>query len=145
MNPKLEQAVTDLSAQLGVTGSPTTTPAVAEALGARLAQRLRDLSPTAVVVGDNPDDAVLGHVVARETGATLTLLELDEGLLTFYPRLREGDRVVLVGYDASRQVSAATAGSAIAAAGATVVGVGSVVGTDDEDGAIVSIGLTAAG
>jgi hypothetical protein len=69
-------------------------PAGAEALGAQVAAHAA--GATAVVSWNSPDDAVLGHVVARALGVPRATVDLDLGRFTLEPGLPAGSRVLLV-------------------------------------------------
>ncbi|KAB1657679.1 hypothetical protein [Pseudoclavibacter sp. CFCC 11306] len=58
-------------------------PQIWEALGARLAQKLRVDNAQVIVVRHEVANALLGHVVARELGIPLITVADDEGVLYF--------------------------------------------------------------
>ncbi|MHB8620569.1 MAG: hypothetical protein ACYDAG_13525 [Chloroflexota bacterium] len=72
-------------------------PAGAEELGKLLAQRARDLAPSLVLLWEDPQDLVLGHVVARELGVPALRSYDQEGLVGLAGALPAGARVLIVG------------------------------------------------
>ncbi len=93
-------AVTALAAKLGAAGADTLTlqrPIVPETVGKEIARRFTDVD--LVLTPDNIDDAVLGHVVARELGADLVFAWNDEGLLGLTQTTAAGMRTLLLSYD----------------------------------------------
>lgn len=89
-------------------------PAGAEELGRELAARLRQLGPTAVVVWEDAEDVVLGHVVGRELGLPVVRAYDADGLVGTNGRLPEGPRIALVA-DAVRDARVVRAANALAA------------------------------
>lgn len=71
-------------------------PPGAEELASELARRLGDAGPTAVVIWEDPEDVVLGHVVARELGLTVVRAFDADGLVGQRGALPEASRVALV-------------------------------------------------
>ncbi|WP_395405777.1 hypothetical protein ACHMXB_22635 (plasmid) [Arthrobacter sp. UC242_113] len=74
-------------------------PAVAEALGVAIAATLQNAAAEIVVVWDQIETGVLGHVVARELQTDLIYAYSVEGSLGFSAELFPGSRAVLVSYD----------------------------------------------
>jgi len=71
-------------------------PSAVEQLGVALADRLRDCRPNRVVVWDDPENAVLGHIVARELGTTVIRAMDAQGGIDYDGTLQDGDRIVVV-------------------------------------------------
>lgn len=93
--------------------NPLADPAGAETLARSLADRLRDAGPTVVLVWERPEDAVLGHVVARELGLPAVRAFDAEGLVGHGPGLADGARIALVA-DAVRDAQAVHAAHGLA-------------------------------
>src|SRR5262249_55474451 len=102
MKTAVENAVVETAASLGVQARSVQDPSVVEAIGRRLAERLSTPGVGAVVSWDDLDDAVLGHVVARELGGQLSYAYVDEGILGVTPVPESGTKVVVVGYELTR-------------------------------------------
>jgi hypothetical protein len=120
-------------------------PGGAEQLGAALAGRLRDAKPAAIVVWEDPEDVVLGHVVGRELGIPVVRAYDADGLVGRSPGLPEAARAALVA-DAIRDprvVLAARAmlererGSLIATA--VLVRTPELDGLEDQAGLVVAL------
>ncbi len=77
-------------------------PTGAEELGRLLADRVREFKPTAVLLWEDPQDIVLGHVVARELGVHAVRSYNEEGLAQLVGVLPPKSRVVLLA-DAFRE------------------------------------------
>lgn len=103
------------------------TPAVPEALGARLAAAFFPDAVDVVVVWDTVDAAVLGHVVARHLGADLVYAYAEEGILGLSPAPAAGARVVLIGYDWRQYPGIDPLVSLLTGSGYALVGFGSVL------------------
>lgn len=88
-------------------------PAGAEELGSELAARLRDRAPDAVVVWEDPEDVVLGHVVARELGISMVRAYDADGLVGTNGNLPPDPRIALVA-DAVRDPRVVRAARALA-------------------------------
>jgi hypothetical protein len=102
-------------------------PAVAEALGRGLAASLTSASPDTVVVWDQVESAVLGHVVARELHADLVYAFSVEGSLGISGTLAPGSRAVVVSYDWTELHGLDALVRFTQSQGAVVSGIGSVV------------------
>jgi adenine/guanine phosphoribosyltransferase-like PRPP-binding protein len=120
-------------------------PAGAEELGRDLADRLREIAPDAVVVWEDPEDVVLGHVVARELGVRLVHAFDADGLVGTNGELPDKPRVALVA-DAVRDGRAVLAARAIAGreggslvATAVLVGSTALDGAADEAGRVIAL------
>jgi hypothetical protein len=98
-------------------------PIGADELGRELAGRVRSLEPTAVLVWESAEDAVLGYIVGRELGIPVVRSFDEDGLLGTSTGVPERPRLLLVS-DAIRDQRAVLAAKAIADRGA-----GTVVGT----------------
>jgi adenine/guanine phosphoribosyltransferase-like PRPP-binding protein len=88
-------------------------PDGAEELGRQLAGRLRDLAPAAIVIWEEPEDVVLGHVVGRELGLPVVRAYDADGLVGHSAGLPNAPRVVLV-TDAVRDGRVVRAAQALA-------------------------------
>ena len=78
-------------------------PSGAERLGRLLADAVGDLSPSLVLVWEEPEDVVLGFFVARELDVRLRRVLNAEGLAEHEGELPAGSRAILVA-DAFRDV-----------------------------------------
>lgn len=106
-------------------------PAGAEELGGLLAGRLRDVAPTAVVVWEDPEDVVLGHVVGRELGVPVVRAYDADGLVGHSAGLPGSPRVALVA-DAIRDPRAILAARALCdREGGSLAATGVLVGTPE--------------
>jgi adenine/guanine phosphoribosyltransferase-like PRPP-binding protein len=85
----------------------------AEALGRELAERVRELAPGAIVIWEEPEDVVLGHVVGRELGLPVVRAFDADGLVGHSAGLPESPRAVLV-TDAVRDGRVVRAAQALA-------------------------------
>ena len=103
------------------------TPGVAEILGKELAEALAPTSPDTVLVWDQVESAVLGHVVARELDADLIYAYSVEGSLGLSGELTAGSRTVVVSYDWTEAHGLGALVSFAQSQGAEVSGIGSVV------------------
>jgi orotate phosphoribosyltransferase len=103
-------------------------PAHAETLGRALADALRDLRPT-VVLSPALGGLIIGHEVARALGVRAIFAERQDGALT----LRRGftlspiERVVVIEDVVTTGLSTRETIACATAAGATVVGAGSII------------------
>jgi adenine/guanine phosphoribosyltransferase-like PRPP-binding protein len=88
-------------------------PAGAEELAQGLAALVRAVSPTAILVWQDTEDALLGYVVARELSVPVIRAYDAEGLVGHTSGLPDGPRVVLVG-DAVREATVVRAVRALA-------------------------------
>ncbi|MFJ4261999.1 hypothetical protein ACIPYU_06120 [Paenarthrobacter nicotinovorans] len=103
------------------------TPGVAEILGKELAKSLAPHNPDTVLVWDQVESAVLGHVVARELDADLIYAFSVEGSLGHSGELTEGARTVVVSYDWTELHGLEALVRFAQSQGASVTGIGSVV------------------
>jgi adenine/guanine phosphoribosyltransferase-like PRPP-binding protein len=85
----------------------------AEELGRELAGRVRPLAPAAIVIWEEPEDVVLGHVVGRELGLPVVRAFDADGLVGHSAGLPADPRVVLV-TDAVRDGRVVRAAQALA-------------------------------
>ncbi len=120
-------------------------PAGAEELGGELAARLRDVAPDAIVVWEDAEDVVLGHVVARELGVPMVRAYDADGLIGTNGELPRQPRVALVA-DAIRDARVVRAASALAArdggsleATAVLVGTAALDGVAPEAGQVLAL------
>lgn len=103
-------------------------PAHAEKLGRALADRVRDLRPT-VVLSPALGGLIIGHEVGRALGLRAIFAERQDGTLT----LRRGfvlapiERVVIIEDVVTTGLSTRETIACAAAAGATVLGAGSII------------------
>lgn len=88
-------------------------PAGAEELACDLAQRLREAAPNAIVVWEDPEDVVLGHVVGRELGLPVVRAYDADGLVGHSAGLPTAPRIALVA-DAIRDPRVVRAARAMA-------------------------------
>lgn len=88
-------------------------PAGAEELAGELAARLRELTPSVIVVWEDAEDVVLGHVVARELGVRMVRAYDADGLVGTNSDLPSGARVAFVA-DAVRDPRVILAARALA-------------------------------
>ena len=103
-------------------------PPGAEAIGRALAQEVRHLEPTKVLVWEDADVNILGHIVARELGITAARALEVSGVLDLDGSIG-ADRVVVVG-DAIRRTSHVQAMRALAERnGGQLVGLAVLVST----------------
>lgn len=121
-------------------------PPGAEELASALARRLAGPRPTAIVVWEDPEDVVLGHVVARELGLSVVRAFDADGLVGQRGVLPEAARVALVS-DAVRDPRVVLAVSQLVErAGGRLVATGVLVETPElrasveRAGDIVAIG-----
>lgn len=120
-------------------------PAGAEELGRQLAGRLREIRPTAIVVWEDAEDVVLGHVVARELGVGLVRAYDADGLVGTNARLPDEPRLALV-VDAVRDTRVVRAARALAGqhggslvATAVLMDTRALASVEREAGAIVAL------
>jgi hypothetical protein len=105
-------------------------PGGAEQLGRWLARRAQNFGPSVVLLWEDPQDIVLGHVVARELGAVSVRSYNADGLVDLADPLPRGSRVLLL-IDAFREPGLVRAMRAIAERhGASVVAIAVLVDTD---------------
>jgi adenine/guanine phosphoribosyltransferase-like PRPP-binding protein len=88
-------------------------PSGAEELGAYLAEALRPSAPAVVLIWEDPEDVVLGHVVARELGLRVVRVYDADGLVGHSADLPDAPRCALVA-DAIRDARVVLAVRAIA-------------------------------
>lgn len=104
-------------------------PAAAEELAGELARRLRAATPSAVVVWEDPEDVVLGHVVGRELGLPVVRAYDADGLVGHTAGLPAAPRIALVA-DAVRDPRVVLAARALAdREGGSLVATGVLMGT----------------
>jgi len=72
-------------------------PAGAEELARALASLVRELMPTAILVWEDPEDVLIGHVVGRELAVPVVRAFNAEGLVGHSAGLPARPRTVLVG------------------------------------------------
>ncbi len=120
-------------------------PSGAEDLGRELAERARAFSPTAVLIWEDPEDVVLGHVVGRELGVAVARSYNADGLVGLSGTLGSGSRVLLVA-DAFRDPTVVRAMRALVqqqggvlAATAVMVETAELGAAGDDAGAVVSL------
>jgi len=102
-------------------------PATVEDQGRRLADAMREQAPTVIVIWRSVESALLGHVVARELEADLTYVIDDLGVLSFEDPVSPHASVGLVSVDWTEAHGLAPLIRMVQAAGARIVGVGSVL------------------
>lgn len=88
-------------------------PRGAEELGRELAGRIRPLGPTAIVIWEDPEDVVLGHIVGRELGLPVVRAFDADGLVGHSAGLQGATGLVLV-TDAVRDGRVVRAAQALA-------------------------------
>lgn len=88
-------------------------PAGAEELARELAEQVRPLAPSAIVVWEDPEDVVLGHVVGRELGLPVVRAYDADGLVGHSAGLPATPRIALVA-DAIRDPRVVMAARAMA-------------------------------
>jgi hypothetical protein len=104
-------------------------PDGAEELGGMLADRIRELAPAAVLIWEDPEDVVLGHVVGRELGLPVVRAFDADGLVGHSAGLPDAPRVVLVA-DAVRDASVVRAAQGLAAQqGGALIGTAVLIDT----------------
>jgi adenine/guanine phosphoribosyltransferase-like PRPP-binding protein len=120
-------------------------PAGAEQLGRLIAEQARPLQPSVVLVWEDPEDIVLGHVVARELGVRAVRAWNADGLVGQSSPLHAGDRALLV-LDAVRDPRAVRAVQAVVDRdGGTLVGTAVLQSTEaladptSDPGTIISL------
>lgn len=103
-------------------------PAHAGALGAALADSLRELAPT-VVLSPAMGGLIIGHEVGRALGVRAIFAERQDGALTLRRgfSLSAADRVVIIEDVVTTGLSTRETIATAAATGATVVGAGSII------------------
>ncbi|GAA2180687.1 hypothetical protein GCM10009785_12570 [Brooklawnia cerclae] len=98
-------------------------PVRTESLGKQVAEVLGGTGAQVIVVDPDIGSALLGHIAARELGASGAVVSVDLGVLDVSPQVAAGARVALV----SRQIPTYPALSAVChfleAQGASVVGI----------------------
>lgn len=80
----------------GTTLNTQVSPATADLIGQAVADAVRDLRPDHIAVWESSDDAVLAHIVALATGATVLRVTDASGIATVTPTITPGARVVLL-------------------------------------------------
>jgi orotate phosphoribosyltransferase len=117
-------------------------PRHAEALGRALAEKLKALAPT-VVLSPAIGGLVIGHEVGRALDVRAIFAERQDGAMTLRRgfTLAPSDRVVVIEDVITTGLSTRETMAAAAAAGATVVGAGSII---DRSGGSASVGVPAA-
>ncbi|HET6356866.1 hypothetical protein [Streptomyces sp.] len=80
----------------GPTLNTAVSSAAVELVGRSLSEALRPYRPTAVTFWNSSDEAVLGHVVARELGAAVVRADDVEGLVALSTEIAPDARVVLL-------------------------------------------------
>lgn len=88
-------------------------PHGAEELGKAIAARVKALAPAAIVIWEDPEDVLLGHVVGRELSLPVVRAYDADGLVGHSAGLPAGARVVLVA-DAVRDGRVVRAAQAMA-------------------------------
>lgn len=106
-------------------------PGVAESLGRALAASLLRTAPDIVVVWDQVESAVLGHVVARELHADLVYAFSVEGSLGISGILKSVSRAVVVSYDWTEMHGLDAIVRLTQSQGPVVAGIGSVIAARD--------------
>jgi orotate phosphoribosyltransferase len=114
-------------------------PRHAEALGRALAEKLKAHAPT-VVLSPAIGGLIIGHEVGRALGVRAIFAERQDGAMTLRRgfSLAPSDRVVVIEDVITTGLSTRETMAAAAAAGATVVGVGSII---DRSGGAASVGV----
>ncbi len=107
-------------------------PVGAEVLGSELATLLGDLQASVVIVWENVEDVVLGHIIGRQLGVPVIRTYDEEGLAVSAVPIPAGSQGILVS-DALRdgQVIKAT-DALLRRAGGRLVSVAVLVSADDE-------------
>jgi adenine/guanine phosphoribosyltransferase-like PRPP-binding protein len=120
-------------------------PAGAEDLARALADRLRSLDVTAIVVWEDPEDVVLGHVIGRELGLPVVRAYDADGLIGHSSGMPEHPRVALV-TDAVRDQRVVLAARALAerdggrlVATAVLVTTAELEGVGEDAGSVVGL------
>lgn len=122
MNGIEDQASTDVA---------LSDPARTERVGTELAAAMDGLDVTTVVCWDVSEDAVLGHVVARELGAQLLLAVQIEGIVSLLAPLPAQARVALVGEEFRGPTGLAGLAGVVKHAGGETVAVAAAGGEPD--------------
>jgi len=119
-------------------------PDGAERLGLAVAERVRGRGANVVVIWEEPEDAVLAHIVARELGVRTVRTWNEEGLVGHAGTLPDTPRALLLA-DAFRDVEPLLAMKAfVEQQGGSVVAAGVLVTTGAEDEAgLELVGLQA--
>jgi len=113
-------------------------PDQAEVLGRALGEKFRDLSPT-VVLSPALGGLIIGHEVARALGVRAIFSERQEGKMTLRRfSIAPADRVVVIEDVVTTGGSTRETMAVAEAAGATVVGAGSIV---DRSGGAAKLGV----
>jgi adenine/guanine phosphoribosyltransferase-like PRPP-binding protein len=120
-------------------------PAGAEELAGRLAGLVRDLEPTVILVWEDPEDVLLGHVVGRELSLPVVRAYNAEGLVGHSAGMPDHPQVVRVA-DAVRDATVVRAARALAEQqGGALAGVAVLLETSelrdvgDEAGRLISL------
>lgn len=108
-------------------------PGVAESLGRALAASLLRTAPDIIVVWDQVESAVLGHVVARELHADLVYGFSVEGSLGTSGILKSASRAVVVSYDWTEMHGLDALVRLTESRGPIVAGIGSVFAAPDTE------------
>jgi hypothetical protein len=123
-------------------------PAGAEQLGRLIAEQARPLQPSVVLIWEDPEDIVLGHIVARELGVRAVRAWNADGLVGQSSPLHASDRALLV-LDAVRDPRAVRAVQAVVDRdGGTLVGTAVLKSTDalsdptSDPGTIINLSQT---
>lgn len=80
----------------GTTLNTQVSPAAADLVGRAVAAAVRDLAPDRISVWESSDEAVLAHIVALSTDATVLRVTDESGITSVTPAITPGDRVVLL-------------------------------------------------
>ncbi len=115
-------------------------PAGAEELGRALAEKVRSLNPTVILLWEDPEDIVLGHIIGRELGVPVVRSYDADGLVEHIGDLLPSSRVLLLA-DAFRDLGPIHAmQTLIERQGGIVVGIAVLV--EIELGAMAADGAT---
>lgn len=71
----------------GTTLNTQVSPAAADLIGRVLADAVRDLAPDHIAVWESSDEAVLAHIVALATGATVLRVTDESGITSVTPSI----------------------------------------------------------
>ncbi|MHA4819598.1 hypothetical protein ACXZ65_35180 [Streptomyces aculeolatus] len=78
----------------GLTLNTQVSPAATDRIGRALADAVRHLEPDRISVWESSDEAVLAHIVALATDATVLRVTDESGITSASPAITPGDRVV---------------------------------------------------
>jgi hypothetical protein len=110
-------------------------PAAAEVVGRWMADEARAYRPDLVVVWDEPQAAVLAHIVAREVGCAVVRAVVTEGLVVLIDAPRTARRAILVAGEFTAENSLSALLGVVESHGLEAVAAAVAVGGESPDNA----------